>query len=308
MQVKSFDNQSFQSRGDRSLATYNPRKNPRHNIDTIIAMDDNQVKMLAYQKTLNGVEDKKHKKISKAMFLSIPFAAGLAAALIKPAKSELLTKQISGVSARLLNGAKESALWGALLGLATGVVAAKNKIEDKSPAVNNFTSQNPLLTFVGMGAAFAGAIALGGKYLPKLINAAGKHIKPDSILNVENRIVRNADKFNNFSAIKSISKFAGELNSKKSLEPLKSVVKTALDWSPTLLLWGGVLHAYNHKNVKNREFVKNYSNMKEIQNTLAKARIRELSVENVALQEKSKAADETISKVQEAVETVIDNV
>ena len=43
---------------------------------------------------------------------------------------------------------------------------------------------------------------------------------------------------------------------------------------------GAGLHAFNHSQVRNAELMKNYSEMKDYQTKLARARIRELSLQN----------------------------
>lgn len=277
MKIQSVDSQNFQARQDRELGTYNPRKNPRHNVDTIIALDDNAIRKLAYAKTVATVEDDKHRKISKAMFWSIPFVAGAATALLAPSKSGVLGKEISGVAGRMLNGAKSAAGWGVLLGLASAVNGAFNLAEKKSPEVRKFTKENPVVTFIGQIGAFIGAVALGGKYLPKMVNGVAKHIKPQSFDKFANKIVNGADSLNSNKITKKVVKFARNLADNKYLEPLKSVAKTALNWAPSVLLWGGVLHSLNHDRVRQSEFVKNYSEIKDYQARLAKARIVELS-------------------------------
>ena len=110
MNIRSIDNTSFNSRSDRDLTPYNPRRNRRHNIDTIIAMDDEQVKRLAYIKTLNKVEDKKHHDASNAMILATPFAAGAASSLLGSNKVKLFSKDITGPFARGLKGLGLTAL------------------------------------------------------------------------------------------------------------------------------------------------------------------------------------------------------
>lgn len=279
MKIQSIDNQNFQARQDKELGAYNPRKNRRHNVDTIIALDDNYIRQIAYAKTVATVEDKKHRKITNGMFLSIPFVAGLATALLSPSKSVVLGKQISGVAGRMVNGAGSAASWGVLLGLATAVNSAFGIAEKKSPEVRKFTRENPVITFIGQIGAFIGTVALGGKYLPKMVNGIANHIKPQSLEKIANKVVRGANGLNNSKVTKKAVNMAQNFANNKYFEPLKSVAKTALNWAPSLLLWGGVLHSINHNNVKQSEFVKNYSEMKDYQARLAKARIAELSDE-----------------------------
>ena len=277
MKIQSVDNKSFQARQDREIGTYNPRKNRRHNVDSVIALDDNAIRQIAYAKTVATVEDDKHRKISKGMFWSVPFVAGLATAILAPSKSKVLGKEISGVAGRIFNGSATAAGWGAVLGVATAVNSAFGLAEKKSPEVRKFAKDNPVLTFIGQIGAFVGALALGGKYLPKMVDGVAKHIKPKSLEQFADKIVKGADSFNNNKITKKVAKYARQIADNKYLEPLKSVAKTALNWAPSLLLWGGILHSINHDRVRQSEFVKNYSEMKEFQSRLAKARIVELS-------------------------------
>ena len=280
MNVQSFSNQSFQAKNrERNLNAYNPRKNPRANVDTIISLDDNTIRNIAYAKTMATVDDDKHRKISKAMFWSIPAVAGIATALLNPAKSSVLGKELSGVAARLTNGAKSGLAWGALLGVASGVNAVFDKVEKASPEAKKFSRENPVVSFIGQMAAFVGTVALAGKYLPKLANKVMNNIKPSTIDKFADKVAKNADKLNDAKFTKFVSKYAGKLADSRWFEPLKGIAKTTLSWSPSLLLWGGVLHSINHSNVREREFVKNYSDLKDFQSRLAQARIRELSNE-----------------------------
>lgn len=280
MNIKSVDNQNFQSRNDKSLAAYNPRRDRRHNVDEIIALDDNSVRKLAYLKTIDRVENDKHRKITKGLFASIPFVAGVTTAILQPAQSRFLSKNLKGISARLLNGAKSSAVWGVILGTGAGIYALKDKLEEKSPSFDKFTSQNPLLTFAGFVGTLIGTLALGGKYIPQLFQKASKHINPASITKFENSVLNSANKFNNLGFVKAVQKQAHNLKTSKILAPFADVVNSALDWAPSVLLAGAGLHAFNHSQVRNAELMKNYSEMKDYQTKLARARIRELSLQN----------------------------
>ncbi len=280
MNIKSLDNQTFNSRSDRNLSTYNPRRNPRHHVDNLIALDDNSIRKLAYAKTLANTDDNKNRKIVKGMFAAIPVISGITTALLEPAESKLISKHIKGVSARLLNGAKSAGVWGVLLGVGAGIYALKNKLEDKSPAFNQFSAQNPLLTFAAATTAFVGTLALGGKYLPKLVSAVSKHINPSTIVKFENNVSKYSNKFNRNKYVKSAATFANNVKQSKYFAPFKGVVKAGLDWAPSVLLMGAGLQSFMHGQDKQAEFVRNYSDMKEYQLRLAKSRIRELSEKN----------------------------
>lgn len=280
MNIHSLENQSFGSNREKYISGYNPRRNPRHNIDAIINMDDRTIRQIASIKTDYNVEDSKHKKISKYILAAVPFAAGIASALLTPAKSSVLGKNISGTSARLLNGAKSTAFWGVLFGVAGAVSEGRNFLEKKSPEFENLTKKNPLLTFLGSVAAFAGILALGTKAIPKVMEFAGKYIDAKAVDNLGQKIVNTSKRFNNNKFIKTITKNAKDIKDSKYFTPLKGIVKTAIDWAPMTLLWGSIIHEFNHRNVKRQEFEKNYSEIKDYQHKLAKARIRELSLQN----------------------------
>ena len=68
--------------------------------------------------------------------------------------------------------------------------------------------------------------------------------------------------------------------SAKTPEPLKDIGASILSWAPQILLLGGVFHSISHGSAVNREFAKNYNELKEKQLDLAKARQRELAMEN----------------------------
>jgi hypothetical protein len=61
---------------------------------------------------------------------------------------------------------------------------------------------------------------------------------------------------------------------------LKDIGATALDWAPTALLLGGLFHSISSAGAENREYAKNYNNLKNRQTELAQARVRELSMQN----------------------------
>lgn len=280
MKLQAVDSQSFQSKRDRDIRYNNDGRNPRHNIDKIISLDDGAIRQIAYAKTMASVEDKKHRKIVNAMFYSIPLVAGIATAVLNPGKSSLLTKELSGFSGRLMNGAKSTASWAVIIGLVEAMRGSRNFVENKSPEIKKANRENPFLAFVGTAAAFLGVAALGGKYLPKLAEKGLKHVKPESIARFENKIVDMGKSLNNKGWVKSLRTQVHKANDSRVLSPLKTVGEFALSWAPSLLLWGGVFHSINHSFVKNREFVNNYSDIKEAQTNLSKARLSELSRQN----------------------------
>ncbi len=288
MTIRSVDNQTFTSNNERYIDGYNPRRNRRQHVDEVINLDDASVRRLAYAKTVKNLDDEKHRKLNNYLLMSVPFAAGLSSALLNPAKSSVLSKSITGTAARLLNGAKSTALWGMLFGLAGAISAGRNYLEKKSPEFDKFTQNNPLLTFVGSVGAFAGVIALGNKALPKVLETAGEYIDAKSVEKLSDKLVAKANGFNNNKFVKAVAGKAEDIANNKYLAPLKSFAKTIVSWAPMTLLCGSVVHAFNHGNAKREEFAKNYTEIKDFQHKLAKARIRELAMQNRYLMQEVK--------------------
>ncbi len=284
MNIHSVDNQTFSSNRERNLS-YNSRKDPRYNVDNIIKLDDASIRRIAYARTVNEVEDNKNKKINKFILASVPVAAGISSALLMPAKSSVLGKNIKGTAARLLNGAKSTVFWGMLFGLAGAISAGRNYLEDKFPKVDKFTRENPLLTFFGSVGAFAATLALGLKSVPKMISGASKYIDAKAVEKLRDSLTKTADKFNDNRLVSAVTDTAVDLKNSSYFSPFKNIVKTAVSWAPMTLLWGGILHSFNHRLAKREEFEKNYSGLKDYQHRLANARINELKAKNRILEQ-----------------------
>ena len=73
----------------------------RYMAEQFAKMDDKTLKTAAYQQATVDVNTKKHNRIGKAIFWSIPLAAGLAAVVKNPAKTA--TKILNTNTSRLSN-------------------------------------------------------------------------------------------------------------------------------------------------------------------------------------------------------------
>ena len=77
-----------------SLANANSKpvfKGPREDLESFAYMDEESTRNLALARTSKDVKDKKHKAISRALYLAAPLSGGLAAACSVP--STALTNQ-----------------------------------------------------------------------------------------------------------------------------------------------------------------------------------------------------------------------
>lgn len=245
----------------------------RDNIDMMISMDDKAIRDAAYLKTASRYNHEKSRKITNALFYSAPIAAGLATAVLsKGGNARIFSTKVSGLGARAANGLKVAAGWTVALAAIDLLGFAKRKLADNSPEVRQFDSQHPFMSMgLMLGAAIAsvigvqkGAVKLGKLDAPKFLQKAAVNV--NKFLN-NNKTVQ--------SMKSGLLKFA-----EKTPHALRDIGKTALEWSPTALLFGGLFHSISSAGKENREFYNNYTELKEKQATLAQARVRELSMQN----------------------------
>ena len=256
------------------ISSINPSFNGRRdNIDMMINMDDKAIRDVAYLKTASGYNHEKSRKITNALFYSAPLAAGLATAVLsKGGNAKIFSTKVTGLAARAANGFKVAAGWTAALAAIDLLGYGKKKLADNSPEVRQFDKEHPLMSMgLMLGAAIAavigvqkGAIKLEALKSPKFLQNIA--IKTNKFLN-NNKTVQ--------SMKGSLLKLA-----EKTHPALKDIGKTALEWSPTALLFGGLFHSIHSANRENRDFYNNYTELKEKQAALTQARLRELSMQN----------------------------
>lgn len=245
----------------------------RDNVDALIGMDDNTVRQLAYMKTSAKIDHDRNRKVTNALFYNAPLAAGLATALLtKSGNTKLFSKELTGTAGRMAKGLKVAAYWTAGL-LAIDLLGAfKNKLSQKSPEVRKFDKEHPLLSMGTMIAAGLGAFALIGKgasalskvNAPKFMQKATE--RTANFLNESKIMVKAKNGYKNLLA--------------KTPSALKEIGATVLDWAPTALLFGGLFHSVASANAESREFAKNYTELKEKQMNVSRARVRELALQN----------------------------
>lgn len=244
----------------------------RDRIDELISLDDASVRRVAYLKTMSRANEKKHNKITNALILAAPVAAGLGAAVFTRGKTKIFSKEVSGLAAKAANGLKIGGLWGASLAAVGLVGMAKNELSKASPEIRKFDTEHPFLSLGTLFAAGLGALALVSKGATKLASVNAPKVMQKG--------TEKAAKFlNNNKLLVSVKNGINKFSS-KTPEALKNIGATALSWAPQVLLLGGLFHSISHGSAVSREFSKNYSELKEKQLNLAKARQRELVLEN----------------------------
>lgn len=245
----------------------------RDRIDELISLDDASVQRIAYMKTMSNADEKKHRRITNGLIKAAPVAAGIATAAFTKGNTKIFSKEVSGKAAKLANGLKAFVLWAASLGVVSLVGMAKNELSKSSPEVRKFDNDHPLLSLATLFAAGLGAIALVNKgvFILESSKAAPKFMQ---------KATEKVAKFiNKNKLITSLENGAKKLSA-KTPEPLKNIGGAILSWAPQILLLGGIFHSISHGSAVNREFAKNYNELKEKQLNLSKARQRELAMEN----------------------------
>ncbi len=255
------------------ISAINPNfQGKRDRIDELINLNDSTVQRIAYEKTLSRSNEKKHNLITNGLIAASPVAAGLSEAVFNSGKTKIFSKEVSGLAARFANGLKVGGLWGASLAAIGLLGIAKAELVKASPDVRKFDSQHPLLSLGTMLAAGFGAVTLVNKGAMKLATKEAPKFMQ--------KATKKVAKFVNNNKLITGMKNGVKKAVAKTPEPLKNLAGTALSWSPHILLLGGVLHSLSHGAAVNREFAKNYNDIKEKQLNLAKARQRELVMEN----------------------------
>lgn len=253
----------------------------RDNVDALIGLDDNSIRQIAYMKTSAKIDHDKNRKVTNTLFYTAPLAAGLGTALLtKNGNTKLFSTQLSGTAGRMAKGLKVAAYWTAGLLAIDMLGALKNKVAQKSPEVRKFDKEHPMLSLGTMLAVGIGALALVGRgaaalskvNAPKFMQKATN--KTAGFLNESKIMVKAKNGYKNLLA--------------KTPSALKEIGATALDWAPTALLFGGLFHSIGSANAENREFAKNYTELKEKQMNVSRARVRELSMQNDFLMQDAK--------------------
>lgn len=273
MQVNSLSSRTVepqQSFGHRRSKAERQRALEREAFEQFADMDDQTLKQLAYMKASYSVNDKKHKRISNALYYSIPLAAGLAAAVKNPVKA-LSAKGLvnSSRALRLGNFAASTLSWAGTFAMIDVIFGGKRQLDKASPAVREFSEKHPIASTIATIGASIGAIFLAGKGISKLVNKmmpkASSTLSKTFSTKELRAVAKVSDKLNN-------SKILNWTSAKLAKVPsaIKNFAKGVIDYGPILLICSSIAHSFNHQNVKAREVVKGYEELKD-----AQAQVRE---------------------------------
>ncbi len=263
----------------------------RDNVDALISMDDSSIREIAKIQTESKIDRKKNRKVTNALFYSAPLAAGLAVAVLGGGhNSKIFSKEVTGLAARASRGLKTAAIWTAALGAVDALGFAHKKLSEKSTDVSDFNRNHPFLTMGAMLAAGIAAIIGVNKAAARL----GRVEAPKFL----GKVASSVDKFlNNNGTVQSAKRGLLKL-ADKTPSALKEIGATALDWAPTVLLFGGLFHSLGSASRENREYAKNYTDLRNRQSAVAQARVRELAMQNDFLMQDARNK-ENLELVQE---------
>lgn len=247
----------------------------RDNIDAVIQQDNTRLRMAAVEAAKRTANPERHKKINNTIWYSIPVVAGIAAGILHKGPTALFTKNITGTAAKLAKGAAATASWGLALGAADAIVGSKNLINKNCESAQNFEKKHPFLAFAGL----LGAGLLVLSYLPKGLAKIYSKINPKIIGKLAEKTGKLADKINGSKIVKSMNKMFNKAG-KNVPSVAKEAGKTVLNYAPEALLVGTVLNSLNYVLKVGNQTNTNYNYLKDAQLNLAKARMREMQIEN----------------------------
>ena len=181
------------------------------------ALNENELKQLAYTKSSNEVNDKKHRRLDRAIIASVPLAAGVASAVAAKSMSRIGRLAAFGIGAAswLFPFAVVDTGAGVYLGLRHGAIKGLDKYGDK-------------------------LLEKASPYLNKL----AKSLNSSKLLDKTSSVLQ------------------------KVPSSIKEFTKTALNWSPWLLLMTSIAHTFSHDDVKAKTFAKNFEELKIAQDLI----------------------------------------
>lgn len=252
MQVNSISSIQTQS------AFGNKKVSQREILETFANADDVALKQAAFEKASFDVNDKKHKRVSNALYLSLAPAIGLAAAIKQPAQTvSALTKNPIARSLRLKTFVGNTL--GAVLALGAIDITMKaiSKLENSNKKLKEFTKEHPTMSFLSAFGAGIGALSLLGSGVFKLQNL----VKSKPVKFATKKLAYQINnKLNNSKVLNALSKGLDKVPS-----AIKGFTKGLINWSPMLIILANINHSFAHARAKGQATMNNYLQLKETQ-------------------------------------------
>ncbi len=220
-------------------------------------LKDRDLRNIALAKASKDVNDRKHRNIDNALFISLPLAGGLAATAQK-ISPEAVAK-FGKHNMRAIKFARfglVSASWGAGLAALGVLWNAKDYLAKKVNVIKN----NPVISSIATFSAGFGVLAAvdkaGAKGLAKVIDSVdSKKVLPHL------RKMRNA--LNESKVLNKASEFMSKFPS-----PIKDIARGTAELAPLLVIGTQIAHIFGHQSVKAKVANKNYDELKQAQQNI----------------------------------------
>ncbi len=253
-----------------SAQGFSGRARKRENIDEVISWNDNQLRTIAYLKTLQ--KDKQRRKNVNRLFTAVPIVGALSAGILTKGKASMFGKEVSGIAAKAINGIKAGGYWAMLIGTASAIGMATNAITKKSDNVKEFRRNHPILALgTQVGALFAAVT-----YLPRGASKLYGMIKPEVIAKAGRGVEEVAEHVNKYVKAPKFMQGWGDAISKRIPETIKDAGKAVVAWAPDVTLVTAGLAALRGYANTATDMNNTYLSLKDKQHRLAQARINEL--------------------------------
>ena len=221
------------------------------------SLKDRDLKSIAWAKASHDVNDKKHRRLDNALFLTLPLAGGLSA-LARTYTSGVVeafgAKNIRAL--RTLQFAKHTAAWGVGLAALGLLWNAKDYLATKIDIVKNNPVISSIATFVAGFGVLAAVDKAGIKALSKIINSIDDKTAVSAAIKAR-KVLNNSELLNR------ASKFASKFPS-----PIKDMAKGAASFAPLIVICTQIGHMFGHQRVKSQVAQRNYEELKQAQENI----------------------------------------
>lgn len=226
-------------------------------LKAFVSMDDASARKIAWAKTQQDIDFKKHKRLDNSFNLLLPLAGGISAAAV------------AEKGARLASFTRNTAAWGMFMAGIAATFGLANFAKVKSENVANFADKHPILTFLTTATAayFVGNAALkGGSFGYNKLKSTPVFSK------VANYLDKNVAKLKDTNFVKNSAAYAKSF-AKNIPSALKVAGKKVASWAPLITLAGALIHSCKFNNEVSRQYNRNYSGIKDLQANIMKEMI-----------------------------------
>lgn len=269
------------------------RRNNVEDIETLVNLDDSQLRYIAQLNNQNSKKNKQDAKKANALFWAIPIVDTIASGVLF-AKTSRIDKQTTKeliktpLSSRAAVATGAGARWAGALGVIGIYSVAKKALVSNSKHLQYFEQNNPMASFlIDMGVLFT-ALTAGQRLLEKKLSKSFE-TSPEKTVDKLSKIGQKFTKLdetkfakNTFPKIqKSLTNFV------EKTPKLAKAGRFALANSVWILLGAGLLSSAHNSVKKSRRIEENYNQLKQTQFEAAKFLAARRELESEILAEKT---------------------